>query len=169
MADGRNSSRSYNDYRNASEHWPRQWKRTAYGANFHYNRHSQPFVLMSYNILSQDNLEKQPHLYSQHTGLTLAWSYRLNCLKREIEYIRPAILCLQEVQDSHLPEIVAALQRLNYDRPLFKKRNGGQSDGCAIFYSRSMFELVDHHFVEFFQPQISVSDTHRTKRFTLDF
>lgn len=169
MADGRNPSRSNYDFRNALQHRPRQWKRTAYGANFHYNRHSQPFVLMSYNILSQDNLEKQPHLYSQHIEFTLAWSYRLHCLRREIERVRPAILCLQEVQDSHLPEIVDALQRLRYDRPLFKKRNGEQSDGCAIFYSRSMFKLIDHHFVEFFQPQINVSDTPRTKRFIFNF
>lgn len=150
------SSRANYDSNKAMQNRPRQWKRTAYGAHFHYNRHSQPFVLMSYNILSQDNLVKQPQLYAQHVEFSLAWDYRLRCLKREIERVRPAILCLQEVQDTHLPEIVHALQQLNFDRPLFKQRNGGQSDGCAIFYNRAMFQLVDHHFVEFFQPQISV-------------
>lgn len=157
MADDRHSSRSKNrHFHNATQHRPRQWKRTAYGAHFHHNQHSQPFVLMSYNILSQDNLEKQPQLYAQHIPHTLEWKHRLRCLKHEIERVRPAILCLQEVQDTHLPEIVDALHQLNYDRPLFKQRNGGQSDGCAIFYSRALFTLVNHHYVEFFQPQISV-------------
>lgn len=135
----------------------RQWKRTAFGANFQYKKHNQSFVLMSYNILSQDNLEKQPFLYREHIEYALAWNYRLRYLQREIESIRPTILCLQEVQVTHLPGIANALQRLNYDRPLFKQRNGGQSDGCAIFYNRSLFQLVDHHCIEFFQPQISVS------------
>lgn len=158
MAGDDNSSRSKSTSRRKNpQHYLRQWKRTAYGAHFHYNRHSQPFVLMSYNILSQDNLEKQPQLYAQHDQFTLPWNYRLDRLKKEIEQIRPAILCLQEVQDTHLAGIVDALRHLNYDRPLFKRRNGDQSDGCAIFYNRSLFKLVDHHFVEFFQPQISVS------------
>lgn len=112
---------------------------------------------MSYNILSQDNLEKQPQLYAEHNENALVWSHRLRCLRREIECVRPAILCLQEVQDTHLAEIVDAFRQLNYDQPLFKKRNGDQSDGCAIFYNRTLFKLIDHHFVEFFQPQISVS------------
>lgn len=154
-----NSSRSKRvaKFNRAKHHWPRQWKRTAYGAHFHYNRHSQPFVLMSYNILSQDNLEKQPQLYVEHDEYALAWNHRLHCLRHEIEHVRPAILCLQEVQVTHLSEICEALRQLNFDPPLFKQRNGGQSDGCAIFYNRTLFKLVDHHFVEFFQPQISVS------------
>lgn len=156
MADGKNRSVSGSG-RPYLHPMQRPWKRTAYGKHFHYNRNSQAFVVMSYNILSQDNVEKQRQLYNNHIECTLAWSHRFECLKREIESVRPTILCLQEVQDTHLHEIADGLLSLNYNRPLFKKRNGEQSDGCAIFYNRNLFKLIDHHFVEFFQPQIDVS------------
>lgn len=137
----------------------RNWMRTRYGSTFRYNqRYSQPFVLMSYNILAQVLLEKHPHLYRNNEPQHLEWNYRLECLKNEILAIRPAILCLQEVQNSHLDEIEMALQPMQYTKPLYKQRTrNGYIDGCAIFYDSQQFQLIDHHYVEFYQPGVKVN------------
>lgn len=63
---------------------------------------------------------------------------------------------------------------MNYD-VIYKKRTGDkvsaltvpqrcttccsfQPDGCAIFYKRHLFHLVEHHKIEFEQPGIEVSE-----------
>lgn len=60
------------------------------------------------------------------------------------------------MQQNHLNDIEKALRPLNYAKPLYKKRNGNQEDGCAIFYNPHAFELVEHHYVEYFQPNVKV-------------
>lgn len=141
----------------------RQWRPTPYGVQFNYNKHSQAFVVMTYNILAQDLVGANAQLYTNCDPFTLRWNHRLRCLKQEIEKVRPSILCLQEVQENHLDEIVYALHELRFAPPLFKKRNGGQSDGCAIFFNQYLFELIDYHFVEYFQPDIPVSKSNEMK------
>lgn len=82
---------------------------------------------------------------------------------------------LQEVQKSHLTDIQERLRPLNYN-VVYKKRTGDkvsgdlsnnvpecwpstsfQPDGCAIFYKRDMFMLIEEHKIEFEQPGIAVS------------
>lgn len=137
----------------------RQWVRTYYGRNFRYDhRHSDAFILMSYNILAQSLLSKHKYLYRRHYEDWLNWSHRLACLQNEILTVRPGILCLQEVQDTHLEEIEYALMALNYTKPLYKQRTGPDSDdGCAIFYNPQLFTLLDYHYVEYHQPNVNVS------------
>lgn len=137
----------------------RNWCSTSYGEHFQYNKSSQPFILMSYNILAQDLLEAHSNLYQECDAASLKWNHRLRCLKCEIESIKPDILCLQEVQESHLDDIAYALHELRFDEPLYKKRTGGQTDGCAIFFNKNLFQLIDHHFVEYYQPDVKVSKT----------
>lgn len=141
--------------------WPppiRKWTRTPYGRNFRYdNRWSQAFVLMSYNILAQTLLEKHRFLYGENRPECLEWSHRLRCICDEIFAIRPAILCLQEVQNAHLNEIENALRPMNYTKPMYKQRTGRDyDDGCAIFYNSDLFELLDYHCVEYYQPNVEV-------------
>lgn len=136
----------------------RIWRRTPYGTTYRYDRYGHTFVLMSYNILAQSLLTKHPHLYTENMAEFLDWPHRLQCIQNEIFEIKPAILCLQEVQDSYLDEIEHALQPMGYTKPLYKKRTSPDyDDGCAIFYMPQQFELIDHHYVEFYQPEIKVS------------
>lgn len=115
------------------------------------------FTLMSYNILAQHHIHSQPSLYHAHDSDALKWPHRFDALKREIDEISPDILCLQEVQQSHLTEIANHFNKLGYDTSLFKKRTGLQVDGCAIFFKKNLFELREFHFVDYFQPDIKVS------------
>lgn len=116
------------------------------------------FTLMSYNILAQHHIDSQPSLYHNHNRDALQWAHRFDRLKQEITDISPDILCLQEVQQNHLNEIEAHFNVLGYDTSLFKKRTGLQVDGCAIFFKKDLFDLIEFHFVDYFQPDIKVSD-----------
>lgn len=136
----------------------RYWYRTAYGKTYRYDRYGHAFVLMSYNILAQTLLTRHSYLYAENREEFLEWSHRLKCIRNEIFEIKPAILCLQEVQESHLDEIERALQPMGYTKPLYKKRTSlDYDDGCAIFYNSKQFELIDYHYVEYYQPEIKVS------------
>lgn len=115
------------------------------------------FTLMSYNILAQHHVDSQPSLYHNHKADSLNWTHRFDALKCEIDEISPDILCLQEVQQNHLTEIAEHFNELGYDTSLFKKRTGLQVDGCAIFYKKHLFDLIEFHFVDYFQPDIKVN------------
>lgn len=117
---------------------------------------STSFTLMSYNILAQHHIDSQPSLYHNHKPDALRWTHRFDMLKKEITDISPDILCLQEVQQNHLQEITEHFNELGYDTSLFKKRTGLQVDGCAIFFKKHLFELIEFHFVDYFQPDIKV-------------
>lgn len=132
----------------------RYWK-TAVDEN-HQHSSATTFTLMSYNILAQHHIDSQPSLYHSHQSDALCWTHRFEALKREIDEISPDILCLQELQQSHLTEIANHFHALGYDASLFKKRTGLQVDGCAIFFKKNLFDLIEYHFVDYFQPDIKV-------------
>lgn len=113
------------------------------------------FTLMNYNILAQDLLEMHANLYDQHDPVTLSWPHRYDRLIAEINLVRPDILCLQEMQDDHKDQFSCGLANFNYEM-IFKKRTGDKPDGCAIYYRRDLFELVDCHDVEYYQPGVKV-------------
>ncbi|KAG5870482.1 hypothetical protein JTB14_001676 [Gonioctena quinquepunctata] len=119
------------------------------------NKPSFIFTLMSYNVLAQDLLEQHPYLYRDHNTEYLMWETRWNNLIKEISKFSPDILCLQEVQESHLEEYYSLLEALGY-KGIYKKRTGGQSDGCAIYYKADNVSLVQHTLVKYFQPTVSL-------------
>lgn len=125
------------------------------------------FTLMSYNILAQHLINTQPSLYMKHDPNALHWTHRFNAIKREIANISPDILCLQEVQQNHLTEIATHFDDLGYDTTLFKKRTGLHIDGCAIFFKKQLFDLIEFHFVDYFQPNINVSTNYLGAHFCL--
>lgn len=137
----------------------REWMKTPYGRKFFPRPTAQIFKLVSYNILSQDLLNIHSRLYTEHNPNALTWEHRLNCLKQEIKMLQPHILCLQEVQQTHLNDILEVLKPFDFAEPLYKKRNGPQVDGCAIFYNKKLFKLVDKHYVEYYQPNVEVNDS----------
>ena len=56
---------------------------------------------------------------------------------------------------THLEQLHIGLKTLNY-KYLYKRRTGKKTDGCTIFYNDLLFNLEDHHFVEYEQPGIEV-------------
>uniref|UniRef100_A0A182SWZ4 Endo/exonuclease/phosphatase domain-containing protein n=1 Tax=Anopheles maculatus TaxID=74869 RepID=A0A182SWZ4_9DIPT len=112
------------------------------------------FTLMNYNILAQDLLDSHAQLYSEHDPEALPWKKRSKRLTAEIANIDPDILCVQELQESHIDAFCSRLKQ-DYGM-LYKKRTGGdKTDGCALFYRRDLFDLVNHHKVEFYQPKVN--------------
>ena len=134
----------------------RQWVRMPYGRNYTSKPYGLEFTVVSYNILAQDILNVHPELYVDNDPVALNWPHRCERLVTEIHQLRPDILCLQEVQQSHLWELKAHFEDLNFDQHLYKQKNGSHGDGCAIFFNSELFELVDSHYVEYYQPNVEV-------------
>lgn len=114
-------------------------------------------IVMSYNVLAQDLLEKHMYLYTNHQRNNLQWNLRFERLMRNISDVHPTILCLQEVQQSHIPQYIKGLRKLNLTDHIYKKRTSGEcTDGCAIFYNKNQLQLIDAHPIEFFRPDVQV-------------
>ncbi|XP_019757456.1 protein angel homolog 2 isoform X1 [Dendroctonus ponderosae] len=120
-------------------------------------KHSFQFTLMSYNVLAQKLLDEHPYLYQTHNCKDLAWKIRWKNLFNEIKTMRPDILCLQEVQQSHLKGYFKELEILGF-KGIYKKRTGIRCDGCAIYYRPDRLKLVEFETVEFYQPNVSILD-----------
>ncbi|NWJ06871.1 ANGE2 protein, partial [Crypturellus undulatus] len=125
------------------------------------NRESEAkfdFTVMSYNILSQNLLEDNSHLYKHCHQPLLIWSYRFPNILQEIKQLDADVLCLQEVQEDHYrTEIKSSLESLGYHCE-YKMRTGRKPDGCAICFKTSKFSLISSSPVEFFRRDIPLLD-----------
>ncbi|KAJ8945430.1 hypothetical protein NQ318_009886 [Aromia moschata] len=110
---------------------------------------------MTYNVLAQDLLEQHPYLYQYHDKSCLDWNTRWHNLFKEIKKLNPDILCLQEVQESHIKDYFSLLETIGYGS-LYKKRTGMRTEGCAVYYKTDMMNLVEYTTVEFYQRNISI-------------
>lgn len=55
------------------------------------------------------------------------------------------------MQESHLEGFAKELEQFKYDK-VYKKRTGAEkTDGCAVFFKRDIFELLDKRTIEFNQ------------------
>ncbi|KAM5237609.1 protein angel homolog 2 isoform 2-T2 [Ctenodactylus gundi] len=116
------------------------------------------FSVMSYNILSQDLLEDNSHLYRHCRRLVLHWSFRFPNILKEIKHFDADVLCLQEVQEDHYgTEIRPSLESLGYHCE-YKMRTGRKPDGCAICFKHSKFSLLSVNPVEFYRRDIPLLD-----------
>jgi protein angel len=115
------------------------------------------FTIMTYNVLAQDLIEQHPYLYSLHNREFLQWQVRWNNLIAEIRHFNPDILCLQEVQGSHLKTYFSSLGSLGY-LGLYKQRTGIRTDGCAIYFKQDLVNLIEHTTVEYNQPNVPMLD-----------
>uniref|UniRef100_K7GJD5 Angel homolog 2 n=1 Tax=Pelodiscus sinensis TaxID=13735 RepID=K7GJD5_PELSI len=116
------------------------------------------FTVMSYNILSQNLLEDNSHLYKHCRQPVLFWGYRFPNILREIQQLDADVLCLQEVQEDHYGmEIKPSLESLGYHCE-YKMRTGRKPDGCAICFKISKFNLLSSNPVEFFRHDIPLLD-----------
>uniref|UniRef100_UPI00358EC0E7 protein angel homolog 2-like isoform X3 n=1 Tax=Myxine glutinosa TaxID=7769 RepID=UPI00358EC0E7 len=120
------------------------------------NMCSFDFLVLSYNILSQQLLEDNPWLYHHCHRDVLSWAFRFPRLISEISRFNADIVCLQEVQYSHFyNQIKPALSEMGY-KCRYKVRTGDKRDGCAICFKRSRFDLLSWKPVEYFHPGVPV-------------
>ncbi|XP_053165741.1 protein angel homolog 2 isoform X2 [Hemicordylus capensis] len=116
------------------------------------------FTVMSYNILSQDLLEDNSHLYKHCRRHILAWNYRFPNILSDIKQLDADVLCLQEVQEDQFgTEIKPSLEALGYHCE-YKMRTGRKPDGCATCFKTSKFHLLSSNPVEFFRHNIPLLD-----------
>jgi CCR4-NOT transcription complex subunit 6 len=85
----------------------------------------------------------------------LTWPYRRTLIIQEIIDTQGDIICLQEVQADHFENTFQQIMSdLGYDG-LFKQKTResmgqhGKVDGCAMFWKRSKFMLVENYTIEF--------------------
>ncbi|KAI4463047.1 carbon catabolite repressor protein 4 [Holotrichia oblita] len=67
---------------------------------------------MTYNVLAQDLLVDHPELYRANDLQTLEWEVRWNNILRDIKSHKCEIICLQEVQQSHIRKYYNTLEGL---------------------------------------------------------
>ncbi|XP_062492082.1 protein angel homolog 1 isoform X2 [Pezoporus occidentalis] len=114
------------------------------------------FRVMSYNILAQDLVEQSLDLYQHCHPDILNWNYRLPNLLQEIQHWDPDVLCLQEVQENHYWEqLEPTFKRMGFTC-FYKRRTGKKTDGCAVCYKHSRFQLISFSPVEYFRPGLDV-------------
>ena len=135
----------------------RQWRMTRLGEEVllhsKVRKNDIVFSLMSYNVLAQQLLWDNRFLYSSCDERHLYWKYRWALLQYEVEDLSPDVLLLQEVQASHYySHFLPWLTFKGYDG-LYKKRTGDKCDGCAIFFKKEKFSLVESCSVEYLQPK----------------
>ncbi|NXM17904.1 ANGE1 protein, partial [Ploceus nigricollis] len=114
------------------------------------------FRVMSYNILAQDLVEQGLDLYVHCHPDILNWNYRLPNLLQEIQHWDPDVLCLQEVQENHYWEqLEPTFEEMGF-ACFYKRRTGTKTDGCAVCYKRSRFQLISLSPIEYFRPGLDV-------------
>ncbi|NWZ35670.1 ANGE1 protein, partial [Brachypodius atriceps] len=114
------------------------------------------FRVMSYNILAQDLVEQGLDLYVHCHPDILNWNYRLPNLLQEIQHWDPDVLCLQEVQENHYWEHLEPTFKEMGFACFYKRRTGTKTDGCAVCYKHSRFQLISLSPVEYFRPGLDV-------------
>lgn len=63
------------------------------------------------------------------------------------------------MQANHLMDFKTKCYSINLHEVIYKKRTEDeQTDGCAIFYNSDLMELVQEEKLEYFQPNINVSE-----------
>ncbi|KAL4717557.1 hypothetical protein ACJJTC_000706 [Scirpophaga incertulas] len=113
------------------------------------------FTVLSYNVLAQYLLECHPYLYTECSPTNLKWKIRSARIFDEIISISPDIICLQEVQATHLNTFYSQFDAMGYCG-IFKQKTGHRIDGCAIYFKKSLFKIEDHFSVEFYQPELPI-------------
>ncbi|NXX77958.1 ANGE1 protein, partial [Urocolius indicus] len=114
------------------------------------------FRVMSYNILAQDLVEQGHDLYLHCHPDILNWNYRLPNLLQEIQHWDPDVLCLQEVQENHYWEQLEPMFKEMGFTCCYKRRTGTKTDGCALCYKHSRFQMISLSPVEYFRPGLDV-------------
>jgi len=111
------------------------------------------FRVVTYNVLAEIYATQQQYPYCDFWALS--WDYRFQNILREILDAAPDAICLQEIQADHYENhVYAAMSESGYEG-VFKQKTrqsmglAGKVDGCALFWRRSKFHLVESYSIEF--------------------
>jgi CCR4-NOT transcription complex subunit 6 len=114
---------------------------------------SSRFRVATYNLLAEIYATQQQYPYTDFWALS--WEYRFQNLVAEILDASPDVLCLQEVQADHYENhVYSQLSDSGYEgvfKPKTRQSMGlaGKVDGCALFWRRSKFVMVESYSIEF--------------------
>lgn len=111
------------------------------------------FRIVTYNVLAEIYATQQQYPYCDFWALN--WDYRFQNIQREIMDAHPDVICLQEVQADHYENhIYSSLSDVGFEGVYKQKTRqsmglAGKVDGCALFWRRSKFHLVESYSIEF--------------------
>jgi len=111
------------------------------------------FRIVTYNVLAEIYATQQQYPYCDIWALS--WEYRFHNIMREIVDASPDVVCLQEVQADHYENhLYASMSDQGYEGVYKQKTRqsmglAGKVDGCALFWRRSKFHLVESYSIEF--------------------
>lgn len=111
------------------------------------------FRVVTYNVLAEIYATQQQYPYTDFWALS--WDYRFQNMLREIMDASPDVICLQEIQADHYEtHVYAAFSDAGYEGVYKQKTRqsmglAGKVDGCALFWRRSKFHLVESYSIEF--------------------
>jgi CCR4-NOT transcription complex subunit 6 len=111
------------------------------------------FRVVTYNVLAEIYATQQQYPYCDFWALS--WDYRFQNILREIVDASPEVVCLQEIQADHYENhVYAAMSDAGFEGVYKQKTRqsmglAGKVDGCALFWRRSKFHLVESYSIEF--------------------
>jgi CCR4-NOT transcription complex subunit 6 len=111
------------------------------------------FRVVTYNVLAEIYATQQQYPYTDFWALS--WDYRFQNMLREILDASPDVICLQEIQADHYENhVYASFSDAGYEGVYKQKTRQsmglvGKVDGCALFWRRSKFHLVESYSIEF--------------------
>lgn len=121
--------------------------------------------IMGYNVLA-DKLATEA-IFGYTPSWALTWDYRKQMIVTEIQQQGADMVCLQEVGMQQYDEFFAPLLHTHgyagvyYAKSRVKTMRDEEKrrvDGCAVFYKRSKFHLVDKHVIEYGQACLQRDD-----------
>lgn len=111
------------------------------------------FRIVTYNVLAEIYATQQQYPYCDIWALS--WEFRFHNIMREIVDAAPDVVCLQEVQADHYENHIYASMSEQGFEGVYKQKTrqsmglAGKVDGCALFWRRTKFHLVESYSIEF--------------------
>mmetsp|Transcript_25446 Transcript_25446/g.46111 ORF Transcript_25446/g.46111 Transcript_25446/m.46111 type:complete len:617 (-) Transcript_25446:205-2055(-) len=111
------------------------------------------FRILTYNCLAEIYATQQQYPYCDFWALS--WDFRFQNILREIVDVGPDVVCLQEVQADHYEDhFYSAMSDAGFEGVYKQKTRqsmglAGKVDGCALFWRRTKFHLVESYSIEF--------------------
>ncbi|XP_070187828.1 uncharacterized protein [Littorina saxatilis] len=129
------------------------------------SRPAATFTVMCYNVLCDKYCTRQQYGYCPTWALN--WEYRKKGIIEDIRNLAADIISLQEVEtDQFYHFFLPSLRQDGYDG-IFSPKSRARTmteqerkhvDGCAIFYKKEKFRLVEEKLVEFNQVAMANAD-----------
>eukprot|EP00591_Stephanopyxis_turris_P004999 CAMPEP_0195514258 /NCGR_PEP_ID=MMETSP0794_2-20130614/5698_1 /TAXON_ID=515487 /ORGANISM="Stephanopyxis turris, Strain CCMP 815" /LENGTH=660 /DNA_ID=CAMNT_0040642459 /DNA_START=436 /DNA_END=2418 /DNA_ORIENTATION=+ len=110
------------------------------------------FRIVTYNVLAEIYATQQQYPYCDFWALS--WDYRFQNILRELVDVGPDVICLQEIQADHYENhVYNALSDAGFEGVYKQKTRAsmglaGKVDGCALFWRRTKFHLVESYSIE---------------------